>query len=606
MRVLFVSWRDLAHPKAGGSEVMVDRLARGLRQHGHEVALLCGGPVGDHEYEVVSLGGTYTQYLRAPLAARRFRDWDLLVDLANGIPFFSPLWWPKPRLCLFTHVHADQWHHYFPTPAAKIGSWLEQNVVPKVYRSTDFAAISPSTVDRLAQLGVKPDRLHLMYPGLDPSILVEPRPKPADPTFVAVGRLARNKDIERLFAIWTRVRPTSGGRLLIVGDGPERKRLESIAPEGVEFTGRVTDEEKVELVGAARLLVHAAPREGWGLVIMEAAAQATPTVAFDVEGVRDAVVDGKTGILVRSDDEFVKAWVDLVADTPRRNLLGQQARERALGFTWDASVDQFIAAADRALERRTAKVTTPAADDHPVGLRRSAQLFGLYRREPVDPAPFYDFLARDTMAQLERHQARTDGMLVDIGGGPGYIADATRARGGRPIVVEYNESQLHLHGRNPRDAIVGDGQMLPLRSAIADVVHSSNVLEHVPEPFALLAEMVRVLKPDGIGYLSYTPWLSPWGGHETSPWHFLGGARAVRRYERKTGVRPKNEYGTSLFALRMGPVLRWFEAQSDVEVLWEGPRYWPPAWRLLSRIPVVGEVITWNHLLVFRRRPASV
>jgi len=352
MRILFVSWRDLAHPKAGGSEVVVDRLAVALQQRGHETALMCGGPAEEHEYPVISLGGTYTQYLRAPFVARRFADWDLLVDMANGIPFFSPLWWRGPRVCLFTHVHADQWHDYFPGPVARVGYLLEQRAVPLVYRSTQFAAISPSTRDELQAMGVAGDRIHLMHLGLDPSVLVEPGPKAPEPTFVVLGRLAPNKAIDRLLAIWSRVHAVTGGRLLVVGDGPERERLEAQAPPGVVFKGRVTDAEKVELLGEAWLLVHAAPREGWGMVIMEAAAQGTPTVAFDVEGVRDAIVDGETGVLVADDDGFVAAWTDLVADTDRRLELGRRARARAEGFSWDASVDALLAAADRAKVRR--------------------------------------------------------------------------------------------------------------------------------------------------------------------------------------------------------------------------------------------------------------
>src|SRR3954471_14168090 len=93
LRVLFVSWRDMAHPQAGGSELLVDRLARGLIQRGHEAALVCGGPVGQHEYPVADAGGTYGQYVRAPLAYwRHFGDADLVVDVENGLPFFSPLW----------------------------------------------------------------------------------------------------------------------------------------------------------------------------------------------------------------------------------------------------------------------------------------------------------------------------------------------------------------------------------------------------------------------------------------------------------------------------------------------------------------------------------
>ena len=109
MRILFVTWRDLPHARAGGSEILVDMLAQTLQKRGHDVSVLCGAPTGEHSYTTVANGGTYSQYLTAPLRyARQFRDVDLVVDTINGMPFFSPLWRHAPRLAMLTHVHQDQ------------------------------------------------------------------------------------------------------------------------------------------------------------------------------------------------------------------------------------------------------------------------------------------------------------------------------------------------------------------------------------------------------------------------------------------------------------------------------------------------------------------
>lgn len=247
---------------------------------------------------------------------------------------------------------------------------------------------------------------------------------------------------------------------------------------------------------------------------------------------------------------------------------------------------------------------TDAAATPPTGLRRSVDLLRLYRREPVEPTPFYEFLARDTVAQLERHGGLSRDrrhLVVDVGGGPGYVADAFRQRGDVCVVVEYELDELELHGREARTAVIGDGQQIPLASGVADVVHTSNVLEHVRHPELLLEELVRVLKPGGLGYMSFTPWLSPWGGHETSPWHYLGGERAAQRFAHKTGEEAKNRYGRNLFRLDLPRVRGWFTHEPTIEVLWDGPRYWPPSWWPIARVPVVGEIATWNYLAVFRR-----
>src|SRR5438105_10217106 len=122
MRIVFMAWRDLAHPQAGGSEVLVDRLAVGLQARGHQVTLLAGDPVGHRPYPVVGTGGRFAQYLRAPAAyLSRHRDADVVVDVENGVPFFSPFYRRRPLLCFVNHVHAEQWKMLFPSPVAEFG-----------------------------------------------------------------------------------------------------------------------------------------------------------------------------------------------------------------------------------------------------------------------------------------------------------------------------------------------------------------------------------------------------------------------------------------------------------------------------------------------------
>jgi SAM-dependent methyltransferase len=226
----------------------------------------------------------------------------------------------------------------------------------------------------------------------------------------------------------------------------------------------------------------------------------------------------------------------------------------------------------------------------------------LFRREAAEPDRFYHYLAADTLRHIGRYVDVAGTTAVDIGGGPGYTAEALKAAGARCMVVDYNFEELGLHDRTPDRAVQGDAQALPLRDGAARLVHSSNVLEHVPSWEAMLEEMVRVLEPEaGVGYLNFTNWYSPWGGHETSPWHYLGGRRAVERYERTYGTPPKNEYGVSLFQLHITQVLDWFARRSDVEVLWVGPRYLPEWTRWIVQVPGVREVVTWNLVVVFRR-----
>jgi SAM-dependent methyltransferase len=236
-------------------------------------------------------------------------------------------------------------------------------------------------------------------------------------------------------------------------------------------------------------------------------------------------------------------------------------------------------------------------------LARSRALFGAYGYEQSDPARFYSFLAADSARQVAHYVDLRGKTLLDVGGGPGYFADAFRALGARYVGLDADAGELSLHGREvSRDTVLGSGMALPFTTGGLDVCYSSNVLEHVVNPELMADEMVRVTKAGGTIFLSYNNWLAPNGGHETAPWHYLGGRRAADRYARKTGKRPKNEYGSSLYKTSVAQMLRWLEAQTEVDVVQVLPRYHPSWARWIVKVPLAREVGTWNLLLVLRKR----
>jgi SAM-dependent methyltransferase len=260
------------------------------------------------------------------------------------------------------------------------------------------------------------------------------------------------------------------------------------------------------------------------------------------------------------------------------------------------------------------------------GLRRSADLFRAFRVEQTDPDHFYTVQAADAVDQLRRWASVQGQLVVDVGGGAGYFTQAFASAGARCFLVEpippvaeagspedaAEAARRELHRRAvapgrlaPGRTIAGDGNRLPLADGTVDVAFSSNVLEHVPDPGRFLDEMVRVTRPGGLIYLSYTAWYSPWGGHETAPWHYLGGHRAARRYERRHGRPPGNLFGSSLFACHVGPTLRMARSHVGVDVVAALPRYYPDWMRWIIEVPALRELATWNLLLVLRRRQRS-
>ncbi|NUL10914.1 glycosyltransferase family 4 protein [Streptomyces lunaelactis] len=351
-RIVFLARRDLGNPAAGGSELLIDKIAEGLTAHGHQVTLLCGGPAAYRDYRVVSAGGDAGHFLRARRAfERQVGDCDLFVEVCNGMPYLAPLWHRGPTLCLVNHVHTDIWEERFPGPAARLGKRLERWALTRAHSGNLLVAVSPSTADALHGLGVPRERIRIVHNGVEePGPLA---PTSAEPLFLAVGRLVEYKRIELLLRLWERVRPVTGGRLVIVGDGPERARLEALAGPGVTFTGRVSEAEKHRLLCAAWVLLHPSLVEGWGLVVTEAAARSTPAIGFDVPGLRDSIDDGVTGVLARGESSFAAAWCTLALSPERREALGRAAGQRAEHFRWGATVRQFRAAAAEAAPQRS-------------------------------------------------------------------------------------------------------------------------------------------------------------------------------------------------------------------------------------------------------------
>ena len=236
-------------------------------------------------------------------------------------------------------------------------------------------------------------------------------------------------------------------------------------------------------------------------------------------------------------------------------------------------------------------------------LARSVRLLGEFRFEQRDPARFYGALAEDTVALVTSllHGPPAGRTLLDVGGGPGYFADAFDAAGLSYVGVEPDPREMHAGPAGDRGAgrfVRASGMALPFADDSVDVCLSSNVAEHVRDPWLMGREMLRVTKPGGLVVLSYTVWLGPFGGHEMGLTHYLGGARAAERYTRTHGHRPKNDYGSSLFAVSAADGLEW--AASTGALIAAFPRYHPRwAW-WMTAVPGFREFLVSNLVLVLR------
>lgn len=355
LRVAFLNWRDTSNPEGGGSEVYVETIAEGLAARGHQVTLVCAEHGNSAPVEIrngiriVRKGGKLDVYPRAAWAVRagHLGPLDVVVDVQNGLPFCSSVASRVPTVVLVHHVHREQWPVVYGQTRARIGWWLESKLAPFVYRHSSYVAVSSRTRDELIDLGVDAARISVVHNGTQAPPRTDHVQSPT-PHILVLGRLVPHKRVEHVLESARVLREQYPHlRVSIVGEGWWRNQLEDAArvagvADITTFFGRVSESTKDQLLSEAWVLALPSLKEGWGLVIMEAAARGVPAVAYaDAGGVVESIADGSTGVLAHSHDDFTAALARLLGDADFRHSLGSAAATRSAEFTWETAIKNF-------------------------------------------------------------------------------------------------------------------------------------------------------------------------------------------------------------------------------------------------------------------------
>ncbi len=362
--VVMLSWRDTRNPEGGGAEIYLERMAAGLVARGCTVTVFSAAHAAAPPDEVVDgirfvrRGSKTTVYAEGLRALRRgdLGRPDVVVDVQNGMPFFSRLVTRAPVVVLVHHVHREQWPVVYPGLTGRIGWWLESRAAPRFYRRSQYVAVSRATRDELRELGVHGPRIAVVHNGTDPTVPVVPGKSPT-PMLAVVGRLVPHKQVEHAIDAAVVLREEWPDlRLHVVGSGWWEGELHAYAErvgagETVQFEGHVDAARKNEVYEQAWLLLLPSLKEGWGLVIGEAGMHRTPTVAYlAAGGTQESIDDGRSGVLVAGPEELTRAVAELIRDDAERERLGRGALEMGHAFSWGAAAHSFALVVLAALE----------------------------------------------------------------------------------------------------------------------------------------------------------------------------------------------------------------------------------------------------------------
>ncbi len=364
MNILLLNWRDVSHPKSGGAELVTMEHAKGWVKKGHSVTWVTAGYNNAKKNETVDgirfvrRMGSFSIYLYVPFYVLwNSFQFDVIVDEVHGFPFFTPLVTRKPIVVFIHEIAGEIWDFMFPFPKNKIGKLLEYAYF-HLYTSCIFWTDAPSTVNELISRGIPKNRcvaIPCPIPRMNASILGLFKKKPVketNPTYLFVSRVVRMKGVEEVikaFAFIYLTDPTSV--LWIIGSGEatyitELKQMisEYGLTNNVVFWGSISDTDKYSLMSKSHILLHASVKEGWGLVVLEAAYAGTPSVVYNVGGLRDVVKHGETGIVVDSNSpkEMAEKAIQLYKNKKLYAKMQISGKKWVQSITWTNVIQRSL------------------------------------------------------------------------------------------------------------------------------------------------------------------------------------------------------------------------------------------------------------------------
>jgi glycosyltransferase involved in cell wall biosynthesis len=358
MNILILNWRDPKNPKSGGAEIVTMGHAKAWIMAGHRVTWFtskfknCKAQEEIEGINIIRKGNSLTVYLLAPIfyfvTGQKF---DIVVDEIHGLPFFTPIYVHKPKIAFIHEVADEIWDSMYPFPISVLGKLFE-SIYFRFYQNIKFWTDADSTIGDLEKQGIKRKNCTVINCPIVSKPLIKLPEKEKNTTFIFVSRIVKMKGIEEVIKAFHYVSiENMNARLWIVGNGDKKYENElreminiySLSNK-VKFWGRVSEENKFKLLGKAHLLLHASVKEGWGLVVIEAASQGTPSVVYNVSGLKDSVKNNKTGIVLERNvpEEMAKEALKLFEEKERYRTYQINGLAWSKSLTWEKAAKESL------------------------------------------------------------------------------------------------------------------------------------------------------------------------------------------------------------------------------------------------------------------------
>lgn len=369
MRILILNWKDCKNPSSGGAEIVTFEHAKRWVKKGHEVIWLASNFKNGKKEEKIDgvnfrrFGNIYTIYLFAPFFYLFSKNkFDLVIDEVHGIPFFTPLYCRKPILVLLHEVAGEIWDYMYPFPINIFGRFLEK-IYLRLYSRKFFWTDAQATIDELVKKGIKREDCIAIPCPSNVKVLPSPNQKDNEISFVWVSRIVKMKGIEDVLSAFKIIQETiPNSDLKIIGNGAvnyvDYLKNNLVKKNGLEknvkFLGFVSEIEKQKILRESHILLHASVKEGWGIVVIEAASQSTPSVVYDVPGLSESVKNNVTGIVLSKNtpDEMAKASISLLKNKTSYRKFQENCLKWSRSLNWETASSQSLSLIDKISKTR--------------------------------------------------------------------------------------------------------------------------------------------------------------------------------------------------------------------------------------------------------------
>lgn len=364
MKILWISWKDITHPDAGGAEIVGEHHARAWIKAGHSVHWVSTGytnspPTTQKDgitYEHIGRKwfvyvGLFHLIIFLKYITRWKNQYDFIIDEYHGVPTGMPLYVKKPMLAIIHEVAGDIWQKMFPFPVSYFGQYIAEPLMLSLYKHTPIIIGSLSTKKDLLNQGIPEKNLnHIVYGADFPEVKLSDIQKEPNTTLVYLSELRPMKGFDRIYEVFKKIKlKIPDTKLWVLGNDKTEfashlkvKVTEEKFDRDVLFFGKVSVGEKFDRLQKSHLLIHGSYKEGWGIVVIEANSVGTPAVAFDVEGLRDSIQNNLTGYLAQTQEEFVEYVISLLTDKEKYKQFQANAKQWSEQFTWETATAQSL------------------------------------------------------------------------------------------------------------------------------------------------------------------------------------------------------------------------------------------------------------------------